>query len=150
MKGRKYIGSPVKYYFEDTGLRNARVNFRQVEETHLMENVIYNELRYRGFRVDVGSVPVRTAANGGGKSRSQLEIDFVANRGYRRYYIQSALTISDESKAEQEKASLLCVRDSFKKIILVKDIINKTCDENGIILMNLYDFLLDENSLESD
>lgn len=145
VKGRRYIGTPVKYYFEDVGLRNVRLGFRQTEETHLMENVIYNELRARGFQVDVGVVPSRRP---GTQERSQLEIDFVANLGSRRYYIQSALRILDVEKERQEKASLLNVKDSFKKIAVVKDVINVQRDVNGITTMSIYDFLLKENSLE--
>lgn len=147
VKGRKYIGSPLKYYFEDVGLRNARLGFRQVEETHLMENVIYNELIARGYNVDVGIVPVRDNTNGKSQ-RKQLEIDFVANMGSKRYYIQSAFSIPDEAKSLQEKASLVSVADSFKKIVIVKDVVKITRDENGITTMNLYDFLLDEGSLD--
>lgn len=148
VKGRKYIGTPLKYYFEDVGLRNARLGFRQVEETHLMENVIYNELRARGFQVDVGVVQKRTASLKGKYERTQLEIDFIANMGSKRYYIQSALHIPDEAKEKQEKASLLKVQDSFKKIVVVKDVMNIKRDENGITTMSIYDFLLKENSLE--
>lgn len=147
VKGRKYIGSPLKYYFEDVGLRNARLGFRQVEETHLMENVIYNELICRGYNVDVGIVPIRENVDGK-FIRKQLEIDFVANMGSKRYYIQSAFRIPDEEKARQEKASLDNVGDSFKKIIIVKDVLKVTRDEKGITTMSLYDFLLNEHSLE--
>ena len=149
VKGRKYIGTPLKYYFEDVGLRNARLGFRQIEESHLMENVIYNELRARDFQVDVGIVETRSASGSGKRQRKQLEIDFIANQGSRRYYIQSALSLPDEEKVRQEKASLVNVPDSFKKIIVVKDIINVRRDEDGITTMSIYDFLLDENSLES-
>lgn len=145
VKGRRYIGTPVKYYFEDVGLRNVRLGFRQTEETYLMENVIYNELRARGFQVDVGVVPSRRP---GTQERAQLEIDFVANLGSRRYYIQSALRISDVEKERQEKASLLNVKDSFKKIIVVKDVMNVQRDVNGITTMSIYDFLLKDNSLD--
>lgn len=145
VKGRRYIGTPIKYYFEDVGLRNVRLDFRQTEETHLMENVIYNELRARGFQVDVGVVPSRRP---GTQERSQLEIDFVANLGSRRYYIQSVLRISDAEKERQEKASLLNVNDSFKKIMVVKDVMNVQRDVNGITTMSIYDFLLKDNSLE--
>lgn len=147
VKGRKYIGSPLKYYFEDVGLRNARLGFRQVEETHLMENVIYNELICRGYNVDVGIVPIRENVDGK-FIRKQLEIDFVANVGSKRYYIQSAFSIPDEAKARQEKASLDNVGDSFKKIVIVKDVAKVTRDEKGITTMCLYDFLLKEDSLE--
>ncbi len=148
VKGRKYIGTPVKYYFEDVGLRNARLGFRQIEETHLMENVIYNELKMRGFNVDVGVVEKRVKEKDGTHPSKKLEIDFVANLGSRRYYIQSAFSLPDSEKIEQEKASLKSVSDSFKKIIVVKDIINVRRDEDGITTMSIYDFLLKENSLE--
>lgn len=148
VKGRKYIGTPLKYYFEDVGLRNARLGFRHVEETHLMENVIYNELRSRGYSVDVGMVEKRGVNKDGKEYRSQLEIDFVANLGSKRYYIQSAFSMPTEEKRIQEKASLVNINDSFKKIIVVKDIVNVTRDEDGITTMSIYDFLLKENSLE--
>ena len=148
VKGRKYIGTPLKYYFEDVGLRNARLGFRQVEETHLMENVIYNELRSRGYSVDVGMVEKRGVNKDGKEYRSQLEIDFVANLGSKRYYIQSPFSMPTEEKRIQEKASLVNINDSFKKIIVVKDIVNVTRDEDGITTMSIYDFLLKENSLE--
>ena len=148
VKGRKYIGTPLIYYFEDVGLRNARLGFRQVEETHLMENVIYNELRSRGYSVDVGMVEKRGVNKDGKEYRSQLEIDFVANLGSKRYYIQSAFSMPTEEKRIQEKASLVNINDSFKKIIIVKDIVNVTRDEAGITTMSIYDFLLKENSLE--
>lgn len=148
VKGRKYIGSPVKYYFEDIGLRNARLRFRQIEETHIMENIIYNELRSRGYSVDVGVVEKRGIDKEGRSQRSQLEIDFVANLGSKRYYIQSAFSMQTEEKQLQEKASLMHVNDSFKKIIVVKDVVNVTRDEAGITTMSIYDFLLQENSLE--
>lgn len=148
VKGRKYIGTPLKYYFEDVGLRNARLGFRQVEETHLMENIIYNELRSRGYSVDVGVVEKRGTDENGKEYKNQLEIDFVANLGSKRYYIQSAFSMPTEEKRIQEKASLVNVNDSFKKIIIVKDVVNVTRDENGITTMSIYDFLLKENSLE--
>lgn len=148
VKGRKYIGTPLKYYFEDVGLRNARLGFRQVEETHLMENIIYNELRSRGYTVDVGVVEKRGTDENGKEYKNQLEIDFVANLGSKRYYIQSAFSMPTEEKRIQEKASLVNVKDSFKKIIVVKDIVNVTRDEDGITTMSIYDFLLKENSLE--
>lgn len=147
VKGRKYIGTPLKYYFEDVGLRNARLGFRQVEETHLMENIIYNELRYRGYSVDVGVVEKRETNEDGKQIRKTLEIDFIANLGSQRYYIQSAFSMPTPEKQVQEKASLLNIGDSFKKIIIVKDIVNVTRDENGIVTMNIYDFLLNEDSL---
>lgn len=148
VKGRKYIGTPVKYYFEDIGLRNARLGFRQVEETHLMENIIYNELRMRGFQVDVGVVQKRERTEEGTSIKKQLEIDFIANQGSKRYYIQSAYSIPDTEKMKQEKASLINVADSFKKIIIVKDVINVRHDEDGITIMSAYDFLLMDNSLD--
>ena len=148
VKGRKYIGTPVKYYFEDIGLRNARLGFRQVEETHLMENIIYNELRMRGYQVDVGVVQKREKNEEGITTKKQLEIDFIANQGSKRYYIQSAYNLSDAEKMKQEKASLINVADSFKKIIIVKDVINVRHDEDGITIINVYDFLLQDNSLE--
>ena len=148
VKGRKYIGTPLKDYFEDVGLRNARLGFRQIEETHLMENVIYNELRSRGYSVDVGVVEKRGTNKDGKEYKNQLEIDFVANLGSKRYYIQSAFSMSTEEKRIQEKASLINVNDSFKKIIVVKDVMNIIRDEYGITTMSIYDFLLKENSLE--
>jgi hypothetical protein len=148
VKGRKYISTPLKYYFEDVGLRNARLGFRQVEETHLMENVIYNELRVRGFKVDVGVVVKRNRTKDGVQEKRQLEIDFVANMGSKRYYIQSAFSLPDDEKRIQEKASLINVNDSFKKIIIVKDIIKPWHDDDGILTMSIYDFLLNEHSLD--
>ena len=148
IKGRKYVGANLKYYFSDVGLRNARLGFRQVEETHLMENIIYNELRSRGYTVDVGVVEKRGTDENGKEYKKQLEIDFVANLGSKRYYIQSAFSMPTEEKRIQEKASLVNVNDSFKKIIVVKDVVNVTRDEDGITTMSIYDFLLKENSLE--
>ena len=148
VKGRKYIGTPLKYYFEDVGLRNARLGFKQVEETHLMENIIYNELRSRGYSVDVGVVEKRERDERGKEIKKQLEIDFIANLGSNRYYIQSAFSMPTEQKRIQEKASLVNVKDSFKKIILVKDVMKVSHDEDGIVTMSVYDFLLNENSLD--
>ena len=148
IKGRKYVGANLKYYFSDVGLRNARLGFRQVEETHLMENIIYNELRSRGYTVDIGVVEKRGTDENGKEYKNQLEIDFVANLGSKRYYIQSAFSMPTEEKRIQEKASLVNVNDSFKKIIVVKDVVNVTRDEDGITTMSIYDFLLKENSLE--
>lgn len=148
VKGRKYIGTPLKYYFEDVGLRNARLGFRQVEETHLMENIIYNELRVRGYLVDVGVVVKRDRTKEGVQEKKQLEIDFVANMGSKRYYIQSAFSLPDDEKRKQEKASLLNVKDSFKKIIIVKDVVKPWHDDDGILTMSIYDFLLNEHSLD--
>lgn len=135
-------------YLEDVGLRNARLGFRQIEETHLMENIIYNELRSRGYSVDVGIVEKRDINEAGKEIKRQLEIDFIANLGSKRYYIQSAFSMSSEEKRIQEKASLASVNDSFKKIIVVKDVVGVTRDEKGITTMSVYDFLLKENSLE--
>lgn len=146
VKGRKYIGSPKKYYFEDMGLRNARLGFRQIEQTHIMENVVYNELRMRGYSVDVGVVEQRPLVDGHAR-RVQLEVDFVANLGSRRYYIQSAYQLPDEEKVAQEKASLRGIDDSFSKIVLVRDVVKPTRDERGILTMSVYDFLLDPDSL---
>ncbi len=148
VKGRKYIGTPLKYYFEDIGLRNAKIGFRQIEETHLMENVIYNELRARGFQVDVGAVYAKEKNANEIFEKKQLEVDFIANKGNNKYYIQSALTIALPEKMQQEKKSLLNIRDSFKKIIIVKDIIKPQRDENGISTISVFDFLLNENSLD--
>lgn len=147
IKGKKYIDSPYKYYFTDNGLRNVRLNFRQIERSHLMENIIYNELIYRGFNVDVGVVPVQRMDNGVRK-RSQLEVDFVCNKGYERYYIQSALEMATEEKIRQEMASLRNIDDSFKKIVVVGTHQPLYKNENGFTIMSVYDFLLNENSLE--
>ena len=148
VKGRKYIGTPLKYYYEDIGLRNARLGFRQVEETHLMENVVYNELLSRGYAVDVGVVEARKRNSEGKQKKIKLEIDFVANMGSQRYYIQSAFQIPDQEKEKQEKESLNNVDDSFKKIVLVRDVVKISRDEKGIVTMSIYDFLMDKNSLE--
>ena len=147
VKGRKYIGTPKKYYFEDVGLRNARLGFRQVEESHIMENVIYNELRSRGFSVDVGVVDKRTKVNGKDE-RQRLEVDFVANLGYRRYYVQSVLNLDTPEKAEQEKRSLKLIDDSFKKIVVVNRVMKPYMDGDGIMTMGLFDFLLNPSSLD--
>ncbi|MBQ9388270.1 MAG: ATP-binding protein [Lachnospiraceae bacterium] len=147
VKGRKYIGTPHKYYFEDVGLRNARIGFSQIEENHIMENVIYNELRYRGYSVDVGMVKSREMQNGIQENK-QLEVDFVANLGSKRYYIQSAYRMDYEEKKEQEKKSFRNINDSFKKIFVVKDVINVQRDNDGYTTMSIFDFLLDDNSLE--
>ena len=144
VKGRKYIKTPVKYYYSDVGLRNARLGFRQLEETHLMENVLYNDLIRRGFDVDVGVVEQNVKDDAGKKTRKQLEIDFVVNRGEERYYLQSALSIEDPGKKEQEIASLIRIPDSFKKMVIVRDYIQPWRDENGIQYIGIEDFLLDE------
>ena len=148
VKGRKYIGTPLKYYYEDLGLRNARLGFRQVEETHLMENAVYNELLSRGYAVDVGVVEKRKRNQEGKQEKRKLEIDFVANMGSQRYYIQSAFQIPDQEKERQEKESLNSVEDSFKKIVLVRDVVKTSRDEKGIVTMSIYDFLMDKNSLQ--
>lgn len=146
IKGRKYIGSPKKYYFEDIGLRNARLEFRQIEPTHIMENIVYNELRTRGYSVDVGQVRQRQHSQGR-ESTAQLEVDFVANLGSRRYYIQSAYQLPTPEKTAQEKASLLGIADSFTKIVLVHDVMKPFRDDHGILTMSVYDFLLDPTLL---
>lgn len=148
VKGRKYIGTPLKYYFEDLGLRNAKIGFRQIEETHLMENLIYNELRLRRFNVDVGMVEKKYKKEDGGYEKKRLEVDFIATKGNQKYYIQSALSIGTSEKMRQEKEPLLNIRDSFKKIIVVKDVIKPERDEEGVTTISIWDFLLDENSLE--
>lgn len=149
VKGRKYIGTPLKYYYEDIGLRNARLGFRQVEEAHLMENAVYNELLSRRYMVDVGVVETRKRNKEGKQEKRKLEIDFVANMGSRRYYIQSAFQIPDQEKERQEKESLNNVDDSFKKIVLVRDVVKTSRDEKGIVTMSIYDFLMNKNSLET-
>ena len=149
VKGRKYIKTPVKYYYSDVGLRNARLGFRQLEETHLMENVLFNDLVRRGFDVDVGVVEQNVQENSGKKVRRQLEVDFVVNRGDERYYIQSALSIDDPDKKEQEIASLIRIPDSFKKIVVVKDYIKPWRDERGIQYVGVEDFLLDESFISN-
>lgn len=147
VKGKKYIGSPYKIYFEDVGLRNARLDFRQIEETHLMENIIYNELRYRGYNVDVGVVDTRENVNGSSERR-QLEIDFVANQGSKRYYIQSAYDITNEDKMKQETKSFDKTYDSFKKIVVVGKSIKPRHNEKGYLIISIKEFLLDPDSLE--
>ncbi|MDE6714453.1 MAG: ATP-binding protein [Lachnospiraceae bacterium] len=149
VKGKKYIDTPVKYYFTDLGLRNARLNFRQLEETHAMENIIFNELKIRGFNVDVGVITLNKTNEKGHGVRKQLEIDFVCNKGSKRYYIQSAYAIPDQAKMEQEQRSLMLTGDFFKKIIITKDAPAPYYNENGVLVMSIYDFLLNENSLEN-
>ena len=147
IKGKKYIGSLAKYYFSDLGIRNAILGLRQQEEIHIMENILYNELRRRGCKVDVGMMEQRYVDKDGKWQRKQLEVDFVVNEGSQRYYIQSALALPDEEKRQQEMASLLKINDSFKKIIVVKDDIKPWRDENGILTIGLIDFLMDDNCL---
>lgn len=147
VKGKKYIDTPVKYYFTDMGLRNARLNFRQIEETHSMENIIFNELKMRGFNVDVGVIMQYETNEKGSNIRKQLEIDFVCNQGSKRYYIQSAYAIPDPAKMEQEQRSLMLTGDFFKRMIITKDTPAPYYNESGVLIMNVYDFLLNENSL---
>ena len=148
IKGKKYIGSLAKYYFSDLGIRNALLGLRQQEETHIMENILYNELRRRGCKVDVGMIEQRFIDKDGKWQRKQFEVDFVVNEGSLRYYIQSALALPDEEKRKQETASLLKINDTFKKVIVVKDDIKPWRDENGILTIGLLDFLMDENCLK--
>ena len=143
VKGKKYIDTPLKYYFTDIGIRNSLLNFRQVEETHIMENIIYMELRRRGFNIDIGVVEVRD-----NNSRKKLEIDFIANKGNNKYYIQSALSLPDDDKKNQEIRPLINTNDFFKKIVIVRDDIKRTRDDNGIVYMSVFDFLLDITSLD--
>lgn len=147
VKGKKYIDTPVKYYFTDMGLRNARLNFRQIEETHSMENIIFNELKMRGFNVDVGVIMQYETNEKGANIRKQLEIDFVCNQGSKRYYIQSAYAIPNQAKMEQEQRSLMLTGDFFKRIIITKDTPAPYYNESGVLIMSVYDFLLNENSL---
>lgn len=149
VKGKKYIHTPVKYYFTDMGLRNARLNFRQIEETHIMENIIFNELKMRGFNVDVGVITQNSTNAKGSSVRKQLEIDFVCNKGSERYYIQSAYAIPDEHKMEQEQRSLMLTGDFFKRMIITKDTPAPYYNDSGVLIMSVYDFLLDENSLKN-
>ena len=147
IKGRKYINSPSKYYLSDIGIRNSIINYRQNEESHIMENIIYLELKKRGYNVDVGMIEDK-GRNGENYTYKQLEVDFIANKGNNKIYIQSVLSMPDEEKKEQEERSLVKINDSFKKFIITKDYIKTSRDENGIIIMSIFDFLLDINSLE--
>ncbi len=153
VKGRKYIGTPYKIYFEDVGIRNARLNFRQTEESHIMENILYNELRYRGFNVDVGRVDVNVKSDRKDRNgrliydRRSLEVDFVATMGDRKFYIQSALSIDDPKKKDSEMRPLLNIADSFTKIVVTRNRLNPSWDENGILVMDLFDLLLNPDSL---
>ena len=149
IKGKKYIGTTPKYYFKDLGLRNAILSFRQTEENHLMENVLYNEMRYRGFLVDVGNVIIRVKNEKGEWKRVTLEVDFVCNLGSRRYYLQSAYRLPDEEKQKQEKRSLEQIKDSFKKIVIVGERMKLRRDENGIVTMGVYEFLKDASLLDA-
>jgi predicted AAA+ superfamily ATPase len=148
IKGKKYIDTPLKYYFTDLGLRNARLNFRQLEENHTLENVIYNELLTRGYNVDVGVVTLSVRDKEGKLVRKQLEVDFVCNQASKRYYIQSAFVLPDTAKLKQEQQSLLKIDDTFKKIIIVKDTPAPWYTEAGVLVLSSYDFLLDVASLE--
>lgn len=148
IKGKRYIDSPYKYYFSDCGLRNARLNFRQIEFTHLLENIIYNELLIRGFNVDIGVVSKQVKNDDGNRVRRSYEVDFVCNQGSRRYYIQSAYKMTDEEKVRQEEKSLRNIDDSFKKIIILGEQTPVIRNEYGITIISIYDFLLNENSLE--
>lgn len=148
IKGKKYINTPSKYYFTDMGLRNARLNFRQVEETHAMENIIFNELKVRGYNVDVGVVVMNEVDKNGKKIRKRLEVDFVCNKGSKRFYIQSAYALPDKEKMEQEQRSLINTGDGFKKIIITKDAVAPLYNEEGILVMSIYDFLLNPDSMD--
>lgn len=148
IKGKKYINTPSKYYFTDLGLRNARLNFRQVEETHAMENIIFNELKVRGYNVDVGVVVMNEVDKNGKKIRKQLEVDFVCNKGSKRFYIQSAYALPDKEKMEQEQRPLVNTGDGFKKIIITKDAVAPLYNDEGILVMSVYDFLLNPDSME--
>ena len=148
IKGKKYINTPSKYYFTDLGLRNARLNFRQVEETHAMENIIFNELKVRGYNVDIGVVVMNEVDKNGKKIRKQLEVDFVCNKGSKRFYIQSAYALPDKEKMEQEQRSLVNTGDGFKKIIITKDAVAPLYNDEGILVMSVYDFLLNPDSME--
>jgi predicted AAA+ superfamily ATPase len=148
IKGKKYINTLSKYYFSDIGLRNATLDMRQIEETHIMENIIYNELIIRGYNVDVGMVEIKKKDKEGKWTRTQLEVDFIANLGSKKYYVQSALSIPNREKEIQESRSLTNINDSFKKIIVVKDHIMPRRNEEGILTIGLFDFLLKEDSLD--
>ena len=148
IKGKDYIESPYKFYFSDIGVRNSRINFRQVEETHIMENIIYNELKARGYLVDIGIVENRDKTADGTYRKRQYEVDFIANSAGRRYYIQSALSLLDEGKLEQELRSLSLIRDSFRKIVVTRDRIKPRRTEDGILIINLFDFLLNADAMD--
>lgn len=148
IKGRKYIDTPQKYYFSDVGLRNARINFRQIEENHTMENILFNELIGRDFNVDVGLVVTRDCDESGNRQQKQLEVDFVCNKGAKRYYVQSAFAVPDDAKMQQETNSLLRIDDSFKKVIVVKDTPAPWYTDDGILVISVYDFLLNADSLD--
>ena len=147
IKGKKYINSPKKYYFSDLGLRNARINFRQLEQTHSMENIIFNELKLRGFNVDIGIINQRAKDKNNQNIRQRLEVNFIANKGSNKIYIQSAFSIPSLEKEQQEQRPLIKINDSFKKVIITSGFVSKHYNEQGILIMNIYDFLLDPNSL---
>ncbi|MBQ9037540.1 MAG: ATP-binding protein, partial [Erysipelotrichaceae bacterium] len=147
VKGKKYLSADAKYYFTDMGLRNAKINFRQIEINHIMENIVYNELRNRGYNVDVGVVPTYTTGSTGKSERRDLEVDFVARKIDKTVYIQSALTLESGNKKEQESKSLISIRDGFKKVIITGDNVIPHYDENGFYILSIEDFLLDKNSL---
>ena len=149
VKGKKYIDTPLKYYFTDIGLRNVRLGFRQQEESHIMENIIYNELINRGYQVDVGMVSISEKNENDNYVRKQLEVDFVCNLGYERIYIQSALNIDEVTKKEQEERSLIRIDDSFRKVIVVRNNIRKWKDENGILILGLKEFLTCPDAIKS-
>ena len=148
IKGKSYIGTPMKYYFMDMGLRNSRINYRQVEVTHSMENIIYNELRMRGFCVDVGNLTVVEKDKSGKPVKKQLEVDFICNKGSKKYYIQSAYMLETEEKMVQEIRPFLKINDSFKKIVITSNTPKPFYNEVGVLIMNVYDFLLNMDSLE--
>lgn len=148
IRGKKYISTPSKYYFSDVGLRNARLNFRQQEETHLMENIIYNELLVRGYNVDVGVVEINENNHEGKRIKKQIEVDFVCNQGSKRYYVQSAFSIPDKEKMKQEQRPFNYIQDSFKKIIIVRDDIKLWRNEEGTVIMGIEEFLLNKDSLD--
>lgn len=148
IKGKSYIGTPVKYYFMDMGLRNSRINFRQMEVTHSMENVIYNELRMRGYSVDVGNITIVENGKDGKPVKKRLEVDFICNKGSKRYYIQSAYILGTEEKAAQEIRPFLKIHDSFKKIVITSDTPKPFYNDEGILIINIYDFLLNPELLD--
>ncbi|MBQ4252395.1 MAG: ATP-binding protein, partial [Erysipelotrichaceae bacterium] len=148
VKGKKYLSADAKYYFTDLGLRNAKINFRQIEINHIMENIVYNELRNRGYSVDIGVVPTYTAGTSGKRERRDLEVDFICRKIDQTVYVQSALTLESEGKKEQESKSLINIRDGFKKVLITGDNVIPHYDENGFYIINIEDFLLDNNSLK--
>lgn len=148
IKGKKYIGTPMKYYFTDLGLRNSKINFRQIELIHSMENVIYNELRMRGYSVDVGNLTIIEKGKDGKTAKKQIEVDFICNKGFKKYYIQSAYSLENEEKMKQEIRPFLKINDSFKKIVITSNTPKPFYTDEGILMMNVFDFLLSPDSLE--